>query len=159
MLIKDALNLLKPESTTLDAIKTAYRRASSKFHPDKGGSTQMMQAINEAYEVLCAADHIEQPESFTDYADELSEAINSIINLPGLDVELCGSWLWISGDTKTHKDILKANGFKFAPKKAMWSFHPTGFKSYGRGKASIDEIRGKYGSKTYTPGNRIYARA
>lgn len=33
-------------------IKAAYRRASSAAHPDKGGSTERMQAVNRAYEVL-----------------------------------------------------------------------------------------------------------
>ena len=124
MLVKDALNILKPDSTDPDNIKSAWRRACSKYHPDKGGSTAMMQAVNEAYETLLNAEHIEQPESFTDYGDELNAAINAIINLPGLDIEVCGAWLWVGGDTKTHKDALKEHGFKWAPKKQKWSFHP-----------------------------------
>lgn len=31
-----------------EAIKKAYRKACSKFHPDRGGSKEMMQAVNEA---------------------------------------------------------------------------------------------------------------
>jgi len=160
MQIKDALNILKPDSLDHDGIKSAWRKACSKYHPDKGGSTHMMQAVNEAYETLLNAKDLEQPESFTDYGDELNAALNAIIDLPGLDIELCGSWLWVSGDTRTHKDVLKSSGFKWAPKKKQWSFHPQGFKSYGRGKASMDEIRAKYGSArpNYTPNNRL-ARA
>ncbi|KAG8694491.1 hypothetical protein FRC11_002160, partial [Ceratobasidium sp. 423] len=33
-------------------IKKAYRKASLKAHPDKGGSEAKMAAVNEAYEVL-----------------------------------------------------------------------------------------------------------
>ena len=33
-------------------VKSAYRRASSKAHPDKGGSTELQQKVNSAYELL-----------------------------------------------------------------------------------------------------------
>ena len=35
-----------------DAISSVYRRLAVKWHPDKGGSTSAMQAINEFYEEL-----------------------------------------------------------------------------------------------------------
>lgn len=35
-----------------EEIKKAYRRASSKAHPDKGGSNEQMAKVNEAYEIL-----------------------------------------------------------------------------------------------------------
>ena len=161
MLVKDALNILKPEDTTPEAIKMAWRKACSKYHPDKGGSNQMMQAVNEAYEALLNAEHLDQPEEFTDYGDELNAALNAIIELAGLDIEICGSWIWVSGETRTHKDTLKAANFKWAPKKAMWHFRPDGFRSYGRGKSSMDEIRNKYGSTrpNFTPSNRLRASA
>jgi curved DNA-binding protein CbpA len=161
MRIQDALNILKPKSTDLDAIKSAWRKACSKYHPDKGGSTAMMQAVNEAYETLLNAEHIDQPESFTDYGDELNAAINAILDLPGLDIEVCGSWVWVGGDTRTHKDALKAAGYKWASKKKMWNFRPAGFRSFSRGDTTMDDIRTKYGSSRpgFTPGNRISVRA
>lgn len=33
-------------------VKTVYRKLARKYHPDTGGSTQAMQAINEFYEEL-----------------------------------------------------------------------------------------------------------
>ena len=40
--------------TSFDAaeLKAAYRKASSKYHPDKGGSTEDMQKVNNSYELL-----------------------------------------------------------------------------------------------------------
>lgn len=47
----DTLNL-KPGASA-DQIKEAYRREASRAHPDReGGSTERMQAVNEAYQVL-----------------------------------------------------------------------------------------------------------
>lgn len=39
-------------NATADEIKTAYRRMASQHHPDKGGSTEQFQKIQEAYETL-----------------------------------------------------------------------------------------------------------
>ena len=39
---------------------------------------------------------------------ELLEKIVALKQLPGLEINLCGSWIWIGGDTKPQKDQLKA---------------------------------------------------
>ena len=56
------------------------------------------------------------------YGEAINEALNVVLNLSGVSVELCGAWLWIGGETKEHKDILKNAGFKWANKKKMWYF-------------------------------------
>lgn len=38
-----------PRDASAEDIKRAYRRKSSKAHPDKGGSQQAMQRVNAAY--------------------------------------------------------------------------------------------------------------
>jgi len=45
---------VKPDATP-EEIKSAYRRASSKAHPDKGGNTELMAAVNQANDVLSDA--------------------------------------------------------------------------------------------------------
>jgi hypothetical protein len=42
---------LKPGATATE-IKHAYRAAAKKAHPDAGGSTEVMEAVNEAYKIL-----------------------------------------------------------------------------------------------------------
>ena len=61
--------------------------------------------------------------------------------------EICGAWIWVFGDTFTHKAILKENGFRYAGKKKAWNFRPENWKSRGRGKTSMEDIRIKYGSQ------------
>jgi DnaJ-class molecular chaperone len=50
MKLEDAAKILNLSGdVTPETIKAAYRRASSKYHPDKGGSVEMMQTVNQAY--------------------------------------------------------------------------------------------------------------
>ncbi len=135
--------------TTPEQTKLAYRKACAKYHPDRNpAGLEMMKMINQAYESV--KDYEGETQTTIEtmlYGDELSEALNAILDF-GLNIEICGSWVWVSGDTKPCKEILKDNGFKWAPKKCMWFYRPDGEKSYSRGTKSIDDIRSVYGSQT-----------
>jgi curved DNA-binding protein CbpA len=41
-----------PTNATPDEIKSGYRKAAAKAHPDKGGSNEKMAEVNRAYQVL-----------------------------------------------------------------------------------------------------------
>ncbi|MBN1548270.1 MAG: hypothetical protein JW902_16590, partial [Syntrophaceae bacterium] len=65
-----------------------------------------------------------------------------------LHVELCGVWLWITGNTYLAKDELKAFGCRFSgPKKAWyWRREKDGQDRWHKRAISLQEIRAKYGS-------------
>ena len=71
--------------------------------------------------------------------------LESISPLEGLIIEVVGAWIWVDGDTKQHKDILKSKGFFWASKKKKWYFRSEENKVNGRGKKSYEEIKEKYG--------------
>ncbi len=151
MNISQAADILGMEAGTVaneTTVKQAFRRAAMKYHPDKGGSTEMMQAVNEAYAFM-QNNYGTLPSINTDqgYGERLNDAINAIVTIPGLIIEVCGLWVWVSGDTRTHKDALKAAGYFWASKKFMWYFRPYD-QCGGRGKSTMDEIRTKYGSQS-----------
>lgn len=155
MKLQDALNILGLTGLdiTLEQTKQAYRRASIKYHPDRNpGGLQMMQAVNAAWDYLQKLDWnrpVNNAESAdSDYGDLLNAAINAVIDLAGLKLEICGAWVWVSGDTKTHKDALKAAGFMWASKKMMWYFRPAEWASSSRGNWNIDKIREYHGSQS-----------
>lgn len=130
-----------------ETVKKAFRKACFKFHPDTGGSEEMMKVVNEAYDTLRDIKSETVEDQDFSYSEDLSTALNAIKDLAGLKIEICGSWIWVSGDTMTHKAILKEFKFKWASRKKQWFFRPADFKSKGRGKMSMDEIRVKYGSQ------------
>jgi len=148
MKIEDAAKILGLDGEiTIDEVKTAYRKACSKYHPDKGGSLEMMKAVNLAYEALKVFEGtIDAGEAC--YGELLNEALLKIIDLPGIEIEVCGAWIWVTGNTKPHKAALGKDGagFFWANKKKAWYFRPSDWKSNSRGKWSLDEIRDQHGT-------------
>lgn len=160
---KDALSILGlTHKATFADVKLAYRKACSHYHPDRNpAGLEMMKLINAAWSAL--SDYVEgsvkddSAESIN-LGEEMNAALNAIIHL-GLTIEICGSWIWVSGDTREHKELLKASGYRWAPKKLMWHWRPAESKSWSRGKYTIDEIRLRHGSVNVKPKsfNRIAA--
>ena len=142
--------------TTLDELKKEYRRLAMIHHPDHGGDTATMQAINgeysEAFARLknqhnAAADEAHQT---TETPEEFITIISQLLRFPGLIVELCGSWLWITGETYAIKDQLKAAGCRWSSSKKAWYWHhPEEGSRWHKGTATMSDIRTKYGSQTY----------
>ena len=158
MNIYDAAKLLGVSGTvTQEDIKKAYRQAAQQFHPDRNpAGAEMMKMINAAYDVLkefngdipngFSSGNNSNQTSEENYSEAVNEALNKIIHLEGLDIEICGAWVWVSGETRKHKDTIKEANFKYASKKKCWYFRPEDWRSSSRGSHSMDDIRSKYGS-------------
>ena len=153
MNIKDALSILALTATAdPKAIKTAYRKACIKYHPDRNpAGLKMMKAVNVAYQFLTEISYngTERPideEVNSDFGDRLNEAINAVIGLSGVNIEVCGAWVWLTGNTKPYKTEIKTAGYWWAKKKRSWYFRPADYKSRNKGDWDMDKIRDKYGS-------------
>jgi hypothetical protein len=138
---------------TIDEIKTLYRSLAKIHHPDMGGSTETMQVINSEYAFACAkilkgenVGSLETEEEILK-AEKYREALEKIIPLDGIIIELVGAWIWVTGNTYPHRAILKAGGYMFAHKKVAWYFRTDEFKTHNRHQLSLEQIKTKYGSK------------
>lgn len=158
MNVQEALNIfgLSGELTKED-IKKAYKKASLKHHPDRNPNNpiaaEIMKAINAAFDFLMA--NIESLNKFQsanenahyNFGEELERVLTELAGLTGIIFEVIGNWVWISGETKPHKEALKALGCKWASKKQQWFFRPEEHKSrWNRKEHSIEEIREMYGT-------------
>lgn len=143
---------------TPEKIKAAYRAAALANHPDRVGdaSTHIMQAINEAYDAIKDFTGSVEYEAGTGYGSELSEAIQAIVHFDRLDIEICGSWIWVSGTTgektdemKAIRSALKGAGFRWHKPKAKWYKNPKSDLKRRRRRSNVamDEIRDRYGSQ------------
>ena len=135
MKVTDAAKILGLSGlVTPDAIKQAYRQAAMTYHPDRNpAGAEMMKIINAAYDEL--RDYTgeipasEQADDAASYSEAVNDALNAIIGLDGLEIEICGAWVWVGGNTRTHRVALKEAGFRFASKKKRWYFRPSDWRS------------------------------
>lgn len=142
---------------TLEDLKKQYRRLAMEHHPDRGGSTEDMKQINSEYEALFArlkdthktaeGKTYTSSKASTETASEFMDIIEKLIHMDGIIIEICGSWIWITGNTKTYKDELKALSFHWSNSKKAWYFHRDGYKKRSNKRLSLDDIRGFYGSE------------
>ena len=155
MKTSEAISILSivETSISLDTLKKAYRKACKIFHPDiNPAGEKMMKIVNSAYDLLKGKSfpiQLEKEGSTTSLPVELEKALNAVISLEGIEIEVCGVWIWVSGDTKSHKEAFKAAGYKWSGKKKMWYFRveAQGFKGKRRAY-SMDKIRALHGSQS-----------
>lgn len=145
--------------TSLDELKKVYRRLAMQHHPDRGGSTEIMKEINREHDALfetLKTQHNAKADQYhktTETPEEFRNIIEVLLKLDGLEVELCGAWLWIGGNTKKHKSELKKAGCRWSNNKKLWYWrHPEDGAHWSKGRKSIGEIRAKYGSQVFEAG-------
>ncbi len=142
---------------TLEEIKNEYRRLVRKYHPDLGGDEETMKALNLAYEQAIRsgrfAEEMDRTKTTMEQEEAFRDVLEKLIVLQGLVLEICGSWLWVTGNTYQHKETLKEAGLKFARKKIAWFWRPEEAKSMNRKQLSLEQIRERHGSMVITSRN------
>lgn len=146
------MKYLRDDIQTLEELKKEYHRLCLKLHPDVGGSNEAMKELNAEYEIMferVKRIHVnkdgERYERDTDETpQEFQWLINELIRLEHITIEIIGCFIWVSGDTKPHKEKLKELGFKWHRKKSCWYRSPEGYRRWGGEDYSMDDIRMMY---------------
>ena len=76
--------------------------------------------------------------------------INRLIVLDGISIEIIGSWVWVTGNTYRHKELIKSLMFRWSSSKKAWYFHGNDYHKTSKKTFTLDEIRDLYGSQTVT---------
>lgn len=136
--------------TTLEGLKRRYRELCKINHPDIGGSTEIMAAINSQYESMLTKVSDKDGKPLTNdeinIQKDIMDIINKIIALKGLAIEVTGRWIWVTGETKQYREYFKSLHFFWASKKLAWYWRPDDAIVKNRRPLSLDAIRSKYGS-------------
>lgn len=165
---------------TLEELRRQYKELLKRFHPDNPqGSTEACQDINAEYDRLfkllkdkhenksdkttdgTASKQTSYNANMYDWENDrsLREVLQKIINFDGIEIEIVGAWLWVSGNTYPHKDELKTVGFIWSKQHKKWHWHNGEFKRYGHKKLSYSEIKYKYGSTKVQTDSRVLLEA
>lgn len=154
--------------SNVEDLKKQYFTLAKKYHSDiTGGSDDIMKEINSEYAGLFKIYKDVHKTTKTNSKEKTYTAkkstneipmdfitiINTLLKLDGIEVELCGRWLWVSGNTRVHKEALKAAGCKWSHNKSMWSWHYPEDSVRRHKPTTIGEIREKYGSISYNANN------
>jgi curved DNA-binding protein CbpA len=158
-------------TNTLEELRKQYKELLKQHHPDNGGNVSDMQEINSEYDRLFKilknqhesnkansnntnADYNNMKYDFAE-DEKLREMLNKIIHFKGIDIELVGAWIWVSGNTYSCKKELKELCFKWASQKKMWYWHSEAFRKKSCKTLSMDDIRSYYGSTNVKNTNKM----
>lgn len=146
---------------TKQEVKKLFRNLAKQYHPDKNqiDTNDIMREIIAEYEAIIkklpsdsSGNNNSQQEGESNEAykarisQEMQEIINNISHLP-IDIEVIGTWIWVSGNTYPYKAYLTAHNFTWCAKKRMYAWHAEPKRRrYGAVK-DIEEIRATYGSE------------
>lgn len=141
--------------TTLEALKKEYRRLCMLHHPDRGGDTATMAAINDEYDEAfhrlqfghTTTQQTDEPHAAEEAPEAFRAVISRLVILAGIDIEICGSWIWVSGNTYPNREALKGAGLCYSKSKAAWYWKPEGSRSKARRSYTMEEIRDLHGSE------------
>lgn len=147
---------------TAEELKSAYHKLVKKLHPDNGGDAKEFVTMKSEFESLfniLKNTHYNSKtgetweatgdRATTETAKEFMDIIEKLMFISALNVELCGSWIWVSGDTKSYKELLKELDFKYSSNKQMWYYQRDGKRRFHKKAWSINQIRDVYGSEKY----------
>lgn len=142
---------------TAEAGKQLYRELVRKFHPDNGGSGEEIKEINtefkswwERYKDIHTAKDgstYKSKEATEESAEDFIEIINNLSTLSGIEVEICGTWIWISGNTFPVRTQLTSFGCRWSKGKKKWYWTTDEYAYAYYKKPTMEQIRKMYGSQ------------
>lgn len=146
---------------TAEEGKRLYHQLVKRYHTDNGGDTETIQRINAEFTEWWKSHknihyseekHSEYTKETSETAEDFIEIIRKLSALSGVTIEICGSWIWIGGNTYPYREQLHEFNCYWSKKKHLWYWAGEDFKKSNRrtGK-DMTYIRSVYGSEVVTP--------
>lgn len=151
------MNFFK-DCQTVEEVKALYRKLARQHHPDLGGDAETMKRLNNEYErVLKKFDGEESigtdGKSHTyKYNEEIERELMDMIaallalDMEGVDITLIGLWIWLTGNTKPHREQLKELKCRWNSSRGCWYYRPDALGWRRSSGADLEELAQKYGS-------------
>jgi hypothetical protein len=147
------MNFFK-DCTTLDEARKLYYKLAKVYHPDCGGKKEDFQTLQNEFEKFKPSKEKYEGEFKSWQARPYMDIVEQLMKIRGIIITICGSWIWISGNTKPVKDQIKDiktedTGYKsgFSKNKKQWYFSPVGYRKFSKKSLSFAEIKNLYGAE------------
>lgn len=148
--------------STAEELKAEYKKLAKLLHPDNNTESDtteefksMQSQFSELWESLKTkhknANGVIYEKATEETAGEFIDLVNQLLKLNGCEVEMCGSWIWVSGNTKEHKETLKELKFRFSGNKKAWYYHNGNYYRRNNQSFSMNDIRNMWTSKKFVP--------
>lgn len=144
--------------TTIEELKKEYKRVCFMLHPDRNkdrDTTAEFQAMQNEYEekfkevknIFRNAEGQTYTKENNETPEEFEELLNKIIYMQGVEIDIIGSWLWLSGNTKQYKEQIKELHFRWSANKSAWYFHTGSFRKKSKTNYNLDELKEMFGNQ------------
>lgn len=138
---------------TAEEGKALYRDLLKKYHPDNGiQDDTIIKEINAEFSEwwkVYKSRHAKEKEAKKVFDEDISRfmgVLQKIIHLPVV-IEICGYWVWVTGNTYPYREALKEVGFKWSASKKAWYWAEDLTNVKYRGRKTLKQIRFQYGSQ------------
>lgn len=136
---------------SVQELKKQYRNLVMHYHPDlnKEDTTNIMQEINSEYNIIFdkvknffvnSNGTIYEKEN-TENVEDFKNIINKIVTFKDCKIEIIGNWVWVSGNTKYYKEILKSLKFNWINNKQAWAYHQEKYFKKTKKIYTLEELR------------------
>jgi len=143
-------------------IKNLMREYAKRLHPDlnPGIDDGEFKSMSAAYHAELQNRHLEthtddigkahkyyyNEQNEQEILDKVAELL--ALNLNGVVIDLVGTWIWVSGETRANRTALKSAKMRYHGKRAMWYWRKAAYKTRYSDK-SFSELKSAYGCKTF----------
>lgn len=150
---------------TIDQAKNQFKNLCKKLHPDTSGRDSAAEFIEmyAQFKKFRPTQQTEQEkETFHTFNHEqFYDLVKNFDNLENINVSFVGSFVWLEdliyGATYHQREQIKDiniigyNKARFASAKKAWYFSPEDYKQKGRTNNSLEELKNKYGCRSFQP--------
>lgn len=141
--------------TTAEELKKRYHELVKELHPDNGGNAADFVQMKQQFEKLSHSKiwNTHKTQDGKTYEKQNAQAPEEFLNMieklrkfDGVTIEILGSWIWLSGNTKYYKDQLKEMLFHWSAKKSAWYYNGEEKAQHKyKSKYSYDDLRKHWG--------------
>ena len=138
---------------TLEELKKRYKQLALKNHPDVGGDVETMKKINAEYDKIFSEvknfcrnkDGEIYNKETTETEQEFKDIINEVLKMNKVIIEIIGTFIWLSGNTKPYKEQIKKLKFRYSANKEAWYKSPANYRRKSKYNYNMNDIRGMFG--------------